>query len=131
MFFNWFGFGRTETEKKRDKYKELAERLEDAIAEHDDKVSEAAASYRTYTHTVPNLSNSKIPSNDFDTKREELNGRLQADFQKDKEMRRDLMSAKSKAYEKYEYYRNLAIREEREEEARKERERKEREQKNS
>ena len=59
-------FGGTATEIKRDKYKKLYDKLVEAILDHEEKVAAAEASYNSYISTVPNLSNSKIPSNDFD-----------------------------------------------------------------
>lgn len=117
--FNFFG---TATERKRDEYYKLYTKLQDAISDHDKKVSEATASYNNYISIVPNLSHTKIPSNDFEPKREEKNDKLNEYFNRDKEKRSSLVSAKSKAYERYEYYRLLAIREA-EERARKARKR--------
>lgn len=121
-----FGWFRTDTEKKRDDYHKLYEKLQDAKEEHDKKVREAAGAYSSYISTVPNLSNSKIPSNDFDMKREELNEELNRYFDYEKEKRSDLVSAASKAYERYEYYRDQAIQEAEAERARREKEREER-----
>ncbi|AZU60152.1 hypothetical protein [Neobacillus mesonae] len=120
--FNWF---KTGTEIKRDEYLKLYERLADAVSEHDKKVSEASSAYRSYTGTVPNLSNSKIPSNDFDNSREKLNAKLQRYFQQDQDKRSSLVTAKNQAYSRYVYYKNLAIHEA-QEKARKEREERER-----
>lgn len=94
--------------KKRDDYLRLYGKLKKAISKHDEKVSEATDSYSRYINTVPNLSNTKIPSNDFDPKREEKNENLLEYFQNDKDKRSDLVSAADKAYERYEYYKALA-----------------------
>ena len=107
--FNFFGG--TATEIKRDKYKKLYDKLVDAIADHEEKVAAAEASYHSYMSTVPNLSNSKIPSNDFDPKREEKNAKLLQYFEKDKDKKTSLISAKNTAYQKYLYYRQKAIEE--------------------
>ena len=117
--FNWAI--RTPSEGKRDDYEKLYNKLTEAIADFDRHVSEADASYDHYRSSVPNLSNSKIPSNDFDTKREELNGRVLRYFNKDKEKRESLVRAKEKAYDKYLHYKQKAA-EEAEEQLRKERE---------
>ncbi|MFB6468430.1 chorismate synthase [Cytobacillus sp. Hz8] len=106
--FNFFG---TATERKRDEYYKLYMKLQDALQDHDKKVSEANASYSSYISTVPNLSQKDIPSNDFEPKREEKNALLNEYFNHDKEKRSSLVSAENKAYERYEYYRDLAIRE--------------------
>ena len=117
--FDWF---KTDAEKKRDDYHELYEKLRSAISEHDKKVSEAQSAYGSYIGTVPNLSNSKIPSNDFEISREQLNEKLKRYFQLDQEKRHSLVAAKDKAYERYVYYKNLAIKEAEAERARRERE---------
>ncbi|WP_160724840.1 hypothetical protein [Bacillus sp. USDA818B3_A] len=120
--FDWF---KTATEKKRDDYHELYEKLISAISEHDKKVSEANSAYSSYIGTVPNLSNSDIPSNDFESSRKQLNAKLLQYFQLDQEHRYSLVAAKDKAYERYVHYKNQAIREEEAERARRERELKE------
>ncbi|MEH7107137.1 chorismate synthase [Bacillus sp. JJ1764] len=120
--FDWF---KTATEKKRDDYHELYEKLNSAITEHDKKVSEANSAYGSYIGTVPNLSNSKIPSNDFEVSREQLNDKLKQYFHLDQEKRHSLVAAKDKAYERYIHYKNLAIKEAEAERARREQEAKE------
>ena len=86
----------TATEIKRDKYKKLYDKLVEAIADHEEKVAEAEASYNSYITTVPNLSNSKIPSNDFDPKREEKNAKLLQYFEKDKDKKKEEEEKKKK-----------------------------------
>ncbi|ULT57357.1 chorismate synthase [Neobacillus drentensis] len=120
--FDWF---KSDTEKKRDDYHELYEKLRSAISEHDHKVSEANSAYSSYIGTVPNLSNSEIPSNDFEISREQLNAKLKQYFQLDQEQRQSLVAAKDKAYERYVHYKNLAIQEAEDERAKRERELKE------
>lgn len=120
--FNWF---KTDTERKRDEYHKLYENLKETLSEYDQKVSEANASYGSYLGTVSNLSNSKIPSNDFEIKREELNGKLKKHFHHDQEKRSSLAAAKSKAYERYVHYKNLAMKEAEEEKKKREKEMKE------
>src|SRR3954454_8890501 len=114
---NWFKNG---TERKREEYYELYEKLKSAISEHDHKVSEANAAYSSYLGTIPNLSNTNIPSNDFETSREELTNKLKQYFQADQEKRASLVAAKNQAYERYVYYKNLAIQEAEAERARRE-----------
>lgn len=104
----------TNTAWKRDQYSALVGRLSNAISTHDQKVSQANEVYQSYTHSVPNLSNSKIPSNDFYVKRGELDGKLTKYFSNDEQKRGSLFSAKNIAYQKYIYYRDLAIKEEEE-----------------
>ncbi len=108
--FNWLI--RTPSEGKRDDYQKLYNKLQEAISDFDKHVTEADTSYDSYIGSVPNLSNSKIPSNDFDTKREELNGKVLRYFNKDKEKRDSLVHAKEKAYDKYLYYKQKAEEEE-------------------
>ncbi|WP_147536183.1 hypothetical protein [Bacillus marasmi] len=108
MFFN---FGRTTYERKRDEYYKLYQKLGDALLEHDKHVREANSANCTYINSVPNLSNSKIPSGDFDTKREELTAKLNSYFIYDLEKRTDIITATDKAYQRYIYYKNLAIKE--------------------
>lgn len=120
--FDWF---KSDSERKRDDYYELYQKLKSAISEHDHKVSEANAAYSSYLGTIPNLSNSKIPSNDFETSREELTEKLKQYFRGDQEKRSSLVAAKNKAYERYVHYNNLAIKEEEAERARRDKELKE------
>lgn len=117
-----FEMFKTDTERKRDQYHKLYEKLKDALQEHDKKVSEANASYSSYISAVPNLSNTKIPSNDFDPKREELNRKLNKYFDNEKDMRGSLVTAINKANERYIHYKNLAIKEAEAEQARREKE---------
>lgn len=117
--FDWF---KSDTERKRDEYQELYEKLKDAISEHDEKVSEANAAYNSYVGTAQNLSQTEIPSNDFEKSREELNEKLKAYFQQDQDKRSSLVAAKNKAYERYLHYKNLAIKEAEAERARREKE---------
>jgi hypothetical protein len=120
--FSWLF--RTETEKKRDNYYDLYKSLQDALKEHNRKVAQAEASYSSYIGSVPSLSNFKIPSNDFDPKREELSRKLNKHFNEEKQKRSELDRASNQAYQRYIYYKNLAIREA---EAKAEKERRERE----
>lgn len=117
-----FGLFNTETERKRDNYAKLYDKLQSILDKHDKKVIEAEGSYSSYTGSVPNLSNTKIPSNDFDPKREELTERLRNYFDEEKQKRSDLLNARNQAYQRYIHYKNLAISEE---EARREQRRKE------
>ncbi|ASS89168.1 chorismate synthase [Aeribacillus composti] len=121
--FDWF---KTATEKKRDDYHKLYEKLHDALSDYDQNVSEAEGIYESYVGKAAHLSSSDIPSNDFEPKRQELNQKLNKYFQLEKQKRSSLVSAKNKAYERYIYYKNLAIKEARERAEREERERKER-----
>lgn len=117
--FDWF---KSASEKKRDDYHKLYEKLKSAISEHDKKVSEANSAYSSYIGTVPDLSHSNIPSNDFEMSREQLNEKLKRYFQLDQEKRQSLVAAKDKAYERYLHYKNLAIKEAEAERAKRERE---------
>ncbi|MUK87586.1 hypothetical protein GMD78_04120 [Ornithinibacillus sp. L9] len=121
-----FGWFKTDTEKKRDDYLKLYEKLQSAREYHDKKVSDAEAAYSSYIRSVPYMSNYKIPSNDFDPKREELNGKLQRYFDYEKRKRNDIVNAASRAYQQYEHYKAMAIREAEAERARREKEAKER-----
>ncbi|MFU0791783.1 MAG: BBP1-C domain-containing protein [Virgibacillus proomii] len=104
----WF---RTENEKKRDDYYRLYVRLQSAKTEHDKLVNEAEASYSSYKSTIPNLLNNKVPSNDFDPKREELEAELRRHFYYEKSKRSELARAATRAYDRYKYYERLAIQE--------------------
>ncbi|MEL3959265.1 chorismate synthase [Caldifermentibacillus hisashii] len=117
-----FNFFKTDTEIKRDYYKMLYDNLKKILNDFENNMNEADAAYSSYTGSVPNLSNSKIPSNVFEPKREELNHKLKQYFDQEKQKRSDLVSAKNKAYEKYMHYKQLAIKEaeERAEKAKKE-----------
>lgn len=117
-----FDFFKTDTEMKRDHYKTLYDHLKKILKDFENNMNEADAAYSSYTGSVPNLSNSKIPSNDFDPKREELDNKLKKYFDQEKQKKGDLVSAKNKAYEKYVHYKQLAVKEaeEREEKAKKE-----------
>jgi len=106
-----FGLFRTDTEKKRDDYFKLYEKLGDAISEHDRKVSDAEGAYSSYNSSTPYLSSNRIPSNHFSPKLTELNETLQRYFTYEKNKRSDLVTARSRAYEQYEHYKNLAIEE--------------------
>lgn len=110
-----FGWFRTDTEKKRDDYYKLYEKLQDALSEHDSLVGEAESAYASYKNSSPYLSANKIPSNHFSPVLSELEGTLQRYFNEEKNSRSDLVRAKSLAYQQYEHYRTLALREAEEE----------------
>ncbi len=112
-----FGWGLTPTERKRDQYYQLYEELCDGLSKHDQKATEANDANCSYLNSVPNLSNSMIPSNDFDSKREELHGKLNGYFQYDLEKRTSIVAAKNKAWDRYIHYKNLAMKEAAEKEA--------------
>ncbi|WP_018664843.1 hypothetical protein [Heyndrickxia acidiproducens] len=117
-----FDFFKTDTEIKRDHYKQLYEHLKHTLNDFDKNVEEAHTAYASYTGSVPNLSNKDIPSKDFDPAREKLNQKLKKYFDQEKQKRSGLVSAKNKAYEKYNHYKRLAVKEaeERAEKAKKE-----------
>lgn len=104
-------FVKTENDRKRDDYDKLHSKLQDALVKHDKKAAAAEESYSGYIGSVPNLSNNKIPSNDFDPKREELNRKLDKYFDEEKQKRRELHSVSNQAYQRYIYYKNLAMKE--------------------
>ncbi|MFA9457728.1 hypothetical protein ACERJO_13280 [Halalkalibacter sp. AB-rgal2] len=109
--FNWF---RSDTEKKRDDYWKLYERLQDAKDDHDRLVRDADSAYSSYSNAVPFLSENVIPSNDFTPARRRLNDEFNQYLNEEKEKRTELVRAINQAYEQYLYYRNQAIREEQE-----------------
>lgn len=76
MFDFFFNLFKTDNEIERDRYYKLYSRLNDAIAYHDKKVSEANAAYNSYTSSAPCFSTTYIPSNDFEAKRHELNSKI-------------------------------------------------------
>ena len=111
MFLSlWSIFTRkTEAERKRDEYYKLYTRLGDVLEEHDRRVNDATGAYERYYRSSPYLSPSKVPSNDFVAKREQLNEKLTSYFDEEKGKRLDLVIAINRAYGRYEYYRSLAI----------------------
>lgn len=116
--FNIFNWGKTTSEIKRDEYYNLYQLLSKALIEYDKHISEANTAYCSYLNAVPNFSDSMIPSNDFDPKREELQGKLTGYFKNVVEKRTSIIAAKNKAYERYIHYKKTAI-QEAEEEAKK------------
>ncbi len=108
MVFGWF---RTDTEKKRDDYLKLYEKLQKAVSEHDKKINDAASSNYSYNSSTPYLSSNHIPSNHFSPKLSELEGSLQRYYKYEMNKRSDLIAARGKAREQYQYYKNLAIEE--------------------
>lgn len=114
MFFDDL-FANGETIRKRDEYKALYDILTEALEKHDRTVGEAESAYNSYISSVPNLSNSEIPSNDFEPKRVEKNNELNKYFNYERDKRSSLAAAKSKAYERYLHYKNLAMKEAEEE----------------
>ncbi|MEN1967624.1 hypothetical protein WMZ97_06035 [Lentibacillus sp. N15] len=122
MFFGLFD---TDTEKKRDDYYKLYEKLKAAQAEHNKKVSDAESSYQSYTSSMPYLYASKIPSDDFEAKRMELNAELNKYFNYEKDKLSQLETATNQAYQQYEHYKDLAIKEAEEAKEKREKELKE------
>lgn len=104
-----FGFFKTPTEQSRDQYYNLYQDLKDCESYHDKKVTEARETFNSYKSSVPNFSNSKVPSKDFDTKREQLTTDLETYINEEASKKSDLTAAKKKAKEQYEHYKNMAV----------------------
>src|SRR5699024_232583 len=108
--FLWNLFSRkTEAERKRDEYYQLYTRLGNVLAEHDQKVADATSAYDSYKNSSPYVSPTKVQSDDFTVKRQELNDRLTTYLEEERGKRQDLVIAINRAVGRYEYYRNLAI----------------------
>ncbi|WP_099223948.1 chorismate synthase [Listeria costaricensis] len=129
-----FGFGKTETEKKRDKYHDLYDDIKDAVKDHKEHMSEIDDILSTYNKSVPDLPNNCTPSDPFIEKNTAVVDRLKKYINKEKDKLSELTKARDKAYEKYQEYKAKAIKEEaereRKEKEKKEKEKKEREAKN-
>ncbi|MDG4961541.1 hypothetical protein [Pseudolactococcus raffinolactis] len=106
-----FDFFKTPTEKKRDDYHKLYEKLKDRIQMVKTTVSEIETGINSYTGSVPDFSNTKVPSKDFDVKREGFTDDLKRYFSTEKGYKADLTSAKDAAKAKYEECKQLAIKE--------------------
>lgn len=102
---------KSETEKKRDNYQKLYQKLNERINAHDEFVSEADSAHSSYVSAMPYLSEANIPSDDFEPKRTELTDRLISIYDLEKEKRLQLIIARDRALGRYEYYRQLAIEE--------------------
>lgn|SRR5690625_2981829 len=100
---------KTEAERKRDDYYKLYTKLSSVLDRFDREENDATSAYQSYRASSPFLSPSKIPSNDFVVKRDQLNQNLNTYFANEKNKRAELVVAKNRAYSQYEYYRNLAI----------------------
>ncbi|MGC6768054.1 hypothetical protein ACYSNR_00520 [Enterococcus sp. LJL128] len=125
--FGWFS--KTPTEEKRDTYQSLYNSLKSYQSKVESKIATAESSISTYKSAVPNLSNSKVPSQYFDQKREEYTEKLDDYIKGEKEKKKDLVTAKNKAKEQYEKYKQLAITEERDRKAKEEKKKKEEQEK--
>lgn len=86
-------------------------KLNQRITDHDEYREEANAAYDSYKAAIPHLSQMKIPSDDFEPKRIELTNRLNKLYDVDKGKRLQLIIARDRALGRYEYYRQLAIKE--------------------
>lgn len=115
-----FDFFKTPTEQKRDKYYSLYQNLKDCETYHQKKVSEAQSTFDSYKNSVPNFSNSKIPSKDFDQKREALTTDVATYLAEEEKKKAGLKSAKQQAKAQYEMYKALAISEAQEKQRKKE-----------
>jgi len=103
----WFSGG-TEAERKRDQYYRLHGKLENALSKHNRLVNDIQSTINGYQSTIPYLSSDKIPSDDFEPKREDLTTKIQEYFEYEKSKTADLSSAKNTAYEKYLHYKRIA-----------------------
>ncbi|WLV24296.1 hypothetical protein QR721_11720 [Aciduricibacillus chroicocephali] len=101
-------FGGTEAERKRDEYKRLHGKLEDALTDHNKYIKDIQAAINGYQAAIPALSSDKIPSDDFEPKREEKTALLNKYFEYEKSKTSDLTNAKNTAYEKYLHYKRIA-----------------------
>ncbi|WP_088825895.1 chorismate synthase [Listeria goaensis] len=107
-----FGFGRTETERKRDEYYDLYEKLKDRIQKHNKKSAEAAEYIDNYKYKMPNFAFDKAPADHFTDKEFKVREDLINLYDKENEAVTKLTRAKDKAYSKYKEYKSQAAKEE-------------------
>ncbi|WP_321388953.1 hypothetical protein [uncultured Enterococcus sp.] len=121
--FGWLN--KTGTEQKRDDYHSLYQSLKNYQTKVETELTDAEETMSTYKSSVPNLSNSKVPSRHFDQKREEYTAKLEQMIKDEKSKKTELVQAKNKAKEQYEKYKQQAINEENARKAKEEKKRKE------
>ncbi|EIT87252.1 hypothetical protein A374_01174 [Fictibacillus macauensis ZFHKF-1] len=102
----------TPTEKKRDEYKELKERLESSMEDFNEYAVNVASKLEEYGAAVPHLSTTEIPAYEFEPVRKEHTAKLLEFFGNQSEAKKKLVTAISQAEERYKYYSNMAEEEE-------------------
>lgn len=120
-----YWFVTRESERKANQYEHLYNKLEKRISDHDKHMENANDLFSAYQGTISNFSNSKIPSNHFDPKREELTEKLSKYISKEAEKRTSLVTAKSQAEVRKNHYIDQVNEEIKQEEATKEAKRQE------
>lgn len=93
-----------ESERKANQYEKMYRSLERRLSEHDTKMAETNVFLSSYRSSIRDLSNTDIPSREFDPKRESIVRNITKSIQKEEEMRRILVQAKITAKEKMEQY---------------------------
>lgn len=102
-------FGRkTVAEDKRDKYLKLYTNMDIHLVDIIDGLNEVKSIHSIYKHNMPGLY-IQIPAEEFSNAKMSLNIRLKAQIKKYEGLQEDGLTARKKAYLKYEYYRDLAI----------------------
>ncbi|WP_086445353.1 hypothetical protein [Candidatus Enterococcus lemimoniae] len=114
-----------ESERKANQYEHLCNKLDKRIRDHDKHMNNAKEIFSAYKGTVSNFSNSKIPSNHFDPKREELTEKLSTYISQEEAKSVSLTSAKNQAETRKNYYINKVNQEVEQERQAKEAKRKE------
>ena len=110
-------FGGTEAERKKEEYYKLWRHLTTALDKHTNMMNQVNKAAGSYKGTIPFLSSSQIPSDDFEPKRAEKTREMDKYVDYEDSKTKDLTTAKNIAHEKYQHYKKIA-----EEEARERRE---------
>lgn len=93
-----------ESERKANQYELLCNKLEKRISDHNKHMRNAKEIFSTYRGTVSNFSNTKIPSNHFDPKREKLTEELSKYISQEEAKSVSLSSAKTQAEQRKNHY---------------------------
>ncbi|EUJ47066.1 hypothetical protein [Listeria fleischmannii] len=114
-----FDFLKTDTERKRDDYHDLYEKLKNRIQKHNEKSAEAEEYIDNYKYKMPNFPFDKAPADHFTDKESKVRKDLIALYEKENEALSKLKQAKTTAYNKYQEYKSQAVKEEAEKKAEK------------
>ncbi|MFP7493395.1 hypothetical protein SFC66_06355 [Terribacillus saccharophilus] len=104
----------SENERKRDQYEKLYKKLEDKKAEHDRLIQEAEDTFSAYKSSMPCVPEDSMPFHDFLPAQERLDSEFSDYIEDEREYRSKLDAASSQAYERYLYYNQKAIDEDKE-----------------
>lgn len=99
---------KTEAERKRDKYSTLYLNLDEELSTINNTLNEIDYMYSSYKSNIPGFY-VHIPTKEYTNAKSSLNKKLKTEIAKYEDLKGDVLSARDKALDQYDYYRKLAL----------------------